>query len=226
MSGGYEKIKTMKNQLKAISSIVFILLSLGVCAQDFSTHENNQVQSIFNTKNCGGYGAITNKFTYIDGHFANMAGVYGGWYVNHSLLMGISASALTNDIKVPFEHRAEPLANLSYMYGQVGMITEYVVASNKPVHVAVNVFTGAGFTMQYERHDWHEDHDFDFEGDRDEDWFFVVEPGVQVEMNIFKWMRFSPGVSYRAAINSDGLGLSDSKLSDISYNLTLKFGKF
>jgi hypothetical protein len=105
-------------------------------------------------------------------------------------------------------------------------MSEYVVASNKAVHVAFNLFTGGGFTFQYERDDWHDDHELDWDGNRDEDWFFVAEPGVQLEINVFKWMRFSPGISYRAVFNSNARGLSDNKLSDISYNATLKFGKF
>jgi hypothetical protein len=80
--------------------------------------------------------------------------------------------------------------------------------------------------MQYEPDEWHNHKEIDWDGKRDEDWFFVVEPGVQVEVNLLKWMRFSPGVSYRSVVNSNALGLSDSKLSDISYNVTLKFGKF
>lgn len=217
----------MKNQLQALSLIVFVFASTNLAAQE-SPSDNNQIQSLFQThsQSSGGYGAITNKFTYIDGHYANLVGVYGGWYVNHSFLLGISAAGLTNDIKVPFEHRAQPLDNLSYMYGQVGMMTEYVVASNRAVHVAFNLFTGAGFTFQYERDDWHNDNEFDFDDGNDEDWFFVAEPGVQVEINLFKWMRFSPGISYRAVLNSNARGLSDNKLSDISYNATLKFGKF
>lgn len=217
----------MKKHLKAISLIVFVLTSASLAAQDVPSNDNNQIQSLFRTHghNSGGYGALTNKFTYIDGRYANLVGVYGGWYVNHSFLLGISASALTNDLKVPLEYREDAFDNLSYMYGQVGMMTEYVVASNKSVHVAFNLFTGAGFTFQYERENWHDDHN-NWDGTRDEDWFFVAEPGVQLEVNLFKWMRFSPGVSYRAAFNSNGRGLGDSKLSDISYNATLKFGKF
>lgn len=216
----------MNNQLKAISFIVCVLACSTLAAQDNSAKDNNQIQSLFHAKGYGGYGAITNKFTYIDGRYANLVGFYGGFYLNHNFLMGISAAALTNDLRVPLEYRDNPLEDLSYMYGQVGLMNEYVVASNKAVHVAFNLFTGAGFTMQYDRDDWHDDHEFDWDGDHDEDWFFVVEPGVQLEINLFKWMRFSPGISYRAVVNSDARGLSDSKLSDISYNATLKFGKF
>ena len=112
------------------------------------------------------------------------------------------------------------------MYGQVGGYAEYVLASNKAVHLAFNVFTGAGFTLQYKR-SWQDGpHEFDWDYNEDQDWFFVAEPGVTVEFNVFKWMRFSPGVSYRAAFNSDGRGLGDRALSNISYNLSMKFGKF
>lgn len=191
--------------------------------------DDYQISTLFPSghRAVSGYGALTNKFTYIDGHFANLAGVYGGVFVNHQLMLGVSAAALTNDIRVPLEHSMEPLENLSYMYGQVGGIAEYVLASDKAVHVAFSMFAGAGFTLQYKRDDWHDDpHEFDWDYNEDEDWFFVAEPGVMVEFNIFKWMRFSPGISYRAAFNSNGRGLGDNALSNISYNATVKFGRF
>ncbi|MEJ7647354.1 MAG: hypothetical protein WKF87_22360 [Chryseolinea sp.] len=217
-----------------------VFLVLAVMAVAFSSHAqgvegsegsgNAEIQTVFkgNKFASGGYGAFTNKFTNINGQFANLAGIYGGWYVNHNFFIGAGASALTNDIRVPFEYRTDPLKDLSYMYGQVGMVNEYIVASNKPVHVAFSLFSGAGFTLQYEIQDWHTDdhHEMEWDGNEDVDWFFVAEPGVMVEVNVFKWMRFSPGISYRATFGSDGKGLSDNKLSDISYNATLKFGKF
>jgi hypothetical protein len=210
------------NSKYLLAAIGFVLLmSAETRAQD-----NNYIRTVFNEhRGSGGYGALTNKFTAIDGEFANLVGIYGGWYVNHCFLIGVGASAATNNIPVPIEYRVDPLRNMSYMYGQVGAITEYVVGSNNKVHVVFNLFTGAGFTTQYERYDWH-DNDFDLDHEHAENWFFVAEPGVQVELNLSRWMRFSPGISYRAAFNSDAPGLSDNALSDLSYNLTLKFGKF
>lgn len=221
----------MKTQIKTIGLLSLILISSSVMAQDNNVETNDyHVQTLFKSgrRASGGYGAITNKFTTINGDFANLVGVYGGWYINHSFLLGVGASALTNDIAVPLEHSTDPLRNMSYMYGQVGMVSEYVIASDKTFHLAFSLFSGAGFTVQYERQDWHDDdHEFEWdEEENDENCFFVAEPGVQLEVNVFKWMRFCPGVSYRAAFGSDGRGLSDNSLSDISYNATLKFGKF
>lgn len=226
------KNKEMKNQLKTVALLALMLSGSVVLAQDNwdNTGKDDYVQTLFKSgrkRASGGYGAITNKFTSIGGEYANLVGVYGGWYINHSLLIGAGAAALTNDIPVPLQHSTDLTKNLSYMYGQVGMVTEYVIASNKTFHIAFNLFSGAGFTTQYERHNWDdEDHGHEWDENSDENWFFVAEPGVQLEINVFKWMRFSPGVSYRAAFGSDARGLGDSALSDISYNATLKFGKF
>ena len=43
---------------------------------------------------------------------------------------------------------------MSYEYGQVGLIMEFAPASNKAVHLAFSLFSGAGFTLQHERTDW------------------------------------------------------------------------
>jgi len=223
--------RTIKTTLMRAALLLFAVASVNlVFAQDEpSPTDDYKINTIFSPGrvSTGGFGALTNKFTFIDGHFANLAGVYGGVYLNHSLFVGASASALTNDIRVPVEDSESPLQNLSYMYGQVGGVVEYVMQSDKAVHLAFNMFTGAGFTLQYDRHSWHDDpHEFDWDYNVNEDWFFVAEPGVTVEFNVLKWMRFAPGVSYRAVFNSDGRGLGDRALSNVSYNLSLKFGKF
>lgn len=222
----------MQYPIKALLTLIVALGVFQATAQETpqtTDTDNYQMSTLFKGghKSSGGYGAITNKFTTINGKFANLAGVYGGWYINHRFLLGAGAWATTNSVPVPLEHRTDPTIALDYMYGQFGLVTEYVVASNKTFHVAFSLFSGAGFTLQYDRSGWEEDdHEFDWDAPKDEDCFFVAEPGVMLEINVFKWMRFSPGVSYRATFGSDGRGLGDNALSDLSYNATLKFGRF
>lgn len=189
--------------------------------------ENQTIFKSSGIRRSGGYAAISNKFTKINGHYANMPEIYGGWFVNQRFLLGVAAAATTNYIPVPFDVQNFPGNKVTYQYGQVGLMTEYVVASTKRVHFNVNLMTGTGFSMQYDRRELDDWDDFDWDDyDEDAKFFFVMEPGVQVEFNLLKWMRFSPGVSYRKAFNARGNGLSDSDLSNISYNLTLKFGRF
>lgn len=205
---------------------VAAVLSFNAFCQD-----DNQIQTIFRNNGpraSGGYGAIYNKFTSINGTYANVAEVYGGWYINHRFLIGLAGAATTNNLPVPVEHRVEPDLDLSYEYGQCGLMTEYVLSSHRAVHVAFQLFAGSGFTLQYERNKiedqehWDQYHDYD----HDDNWFFVAEPGVKLELNVFRWMRFSPGVSYRIAYGSEGRGLDDGDLSGMSVNVGLKFGKF
>lgn len=180
-------------------------------------------------RSSGGYGAVVNKFTTIDGRFANFIEIYGGWYINHKFLIGAGGGSTTNFISVPDQYKMVEGVRMTYEYGQCGLVTEYVIASNKAVHVAFHLFTGAGFTLQYERPEWNEyRNDYDREDDivYDHNWFVVVEPGIQAELNVFKWMRFCPGVSYRATYGSNAIGLNDKDLSALSVNLAMKFGKF
>lgn len=142
-------------------------------------------KTLFNNdlKSSGGFGALTNKFTFIRGEYANLVGIYVGWYVNHSFIIGVGASALTSNLSVPIQYSTDPLRNLSYEYGQVGLVTEYVLNSNTPIHPAFNPFSGAGFTLQYDRYGWYDNTQNWQNVVTDENWFFVLEPGAQLEMN-------------------------------------------
>jgi hypothetical protein len=218
----------MKKPMFALVVLIGIFISYDSTAQDSLSYQSksHQIRTVFRRgSSSGGYGSLSNKFTTINGQYANLAEVYGGWYVNHWFMLGLGAAAVTNNLPVPTQYSADPTKNLSYEYGQFGLMTEYVIGSGRTVHLAFSLFAGAGFTVQYERFGYN-DYSHNGQQIRDENWFFVAEPGVQVEINILRWMRFSPGVSYRATAGSNAAGLKDSDLSNISYNATLKFGRF
>jgi hypothetical protein len=189
------------------------------------------INTIFNNhgpRSSGGYVAMSNKFTTINGDFANMVELYAGWYINHSFLIGIGTAATTNHLPVQLQHSTAPTVRMSYEYGQAGLMTEYVIASDKVIHLSVQAFGGAGFTLQYPRDRWDDDQYWDTinDYDHDENWFWVAEPGVKVEVNVFRWFRICPGVSYRKAFGSDGRGLRDENIDGASFNMTLKLGRF
>lgn len=210
--------------MKTIFYLVFFALATA------GTATAQEIHTLFgNPRPSGGYAALSNKFTTIAGQRANIAEVYGGWFAKKKVLIGLGAAATTNNLEVPYEFSTDIFRKMSWQYGQFGLMTEYVFWSNRVVHFNLTLFGGAGFTVQYERTDWSDsDHAQYFSEDinHDENFFAVVEPGAQLEVNIFKWMRLSPGISYRRTFESSGIGLTDSDLSDWSYNVSLKFGKF
>lgn len=204
---------------RILSTALFLTLTTSLFAQE--------VQTLFGSgRATGGYGAISNKFTTIGGEFANISEFYGGVFINRRWMLGLAFAGSTNDIQVPTQYSVDPLTPMTYQYGQGGLKLERVIGSNKPIHLVVNLFTGVGFTAQYDRYNWNDYSYHDFHTKHDENWFYVVEPGAQLEMNLFRWMRLSPGISYRNASHSSAAGLNDSQLSDWSYNVTVKFGGF
>ncbi|HCZ34768.1 MAG TPA: hypothetical protein DHV26_02455 [Cytophagales bacterium] len=209
----------MKTRL--IVALVLVTANLAVA---------QEIQTLFGRGNStGGYMAISNKFTTINGDYANLSEVYGGVFINRRWMIGMGVAASTNDIRVPQQHSVNPLQPMTYQYGQGGLMLERVIKSNRSIHLVINMFSGVGFTAQYHRPQWDEWDDWDDFDDlsgHDQNWFYVLEPGAQLEMNLFRWLRFSPGISYRNTYGSNGLGLSDSDLSNWSYNLTLKIGGF
>jgi hypothetical protein len=208
----------MNTKSQLLTTTLLLLASTLASAQEIKT--------IFNEgQKPTGYGALVNKFTMIRGQYANLVGGYGGLYLNHRFLLGFGGMATTNNLPVPIQFSADPSLSLSYEFCQFGLVTEYVLASDKAFHVAFNMFAGPGLTVQYQRYGYR-DFNNTRQGVRDENWFMVAEPGVQLEVNLFKWMRFSPGVSYRAAFGSNAAGMTDADLSNINYNATLKFGRF
>jgi hypothetical protein len=207
------------------NSLLFLLISVFVISET----QAQEIQTLFRgSRPSGGYAALSNKFTSVRGEYANLAEVYGGWFIKRRLLVGIGAAASTNNLKVPYEYSTAPLTRMSWQYGQFGLMTEYVFGSNRVIHLNLTFFTGAGFTVQYERkrmEHW-DNWDYAYDIEHDANFFYVMEPGAQVEVNVLRWLRLSPGVSYRRTFGSDGRGLTDADLSDWSYNVTLKIGKF
>lgn len=193
-------------------------------------YQRDEIRTLFGNRGyaSGGYGAISNKFSTINGEPANIVELYGGWYVNHWFFIGAGGAASTNNIPVPHAHRTVQNLRMSYEYGQAGLMTEYIIASNRAIHLGFQLFAGGGFTLQYDRQRIEDNNDFDQYQDYDHDvnWFPVVEPGVKVEMNVFRWLRLCPGVSYRLVHGSDGRGLNDDDINGMNVNITMKIGKF
>ncbi len=108
----------------------FLILFLLVFAASMAFGQDEyQIQTVFKPghRASGGYAAVSNKFTTIGDQYANMVELYGGWFINHRFLVGLQVAALTNDIKVPTEFSTSPDLDMSYQFGQFGLMTEYTL---------------------------------------------------------------------------------------------------
>jgi hypothetical protein len=183
------------------------------------------------------------KFTEVDGKFANLAGVYGGWFINRQLLLGGGGYFLTN--------RSD---DFKMTYG--GFVAEYFIRPNKLVHFSVKGLIGggtatvSGFRGRFD--DLFDDLDelpfeipaefrnrfrgrginlpsipgfpgfpefpFPIFDDVDES-FFIAEPEFNLNLNITKKLRVGFGGGYRFI---GGAGRISDRLDGFTANAALK----
>lgn len=237
------KILTRKSIImKKISILLLALLSFSYAytQEDYEDEmENNQeMQTLFNRGvSYGGYGAPELKLTNFNQNPGLMVGGHGGFIMNHKVIIGGGGYGLVTNSRFN-----DDTLNLGTGYG--GFRMEYICCSHKLVHFTIPVLVGAGGVGVMEKNkdqstlgnfNWDSNDDEDYEDDWD-DWhnwdvvessaYFVVEPGVNVELNIVKYFRIAMGGSYRYVAGTDLDLIKDSDLSDFSFNLSLKFGVF
>jgi hypothetical protein len=195
----------------SIFSIIFIIV-IPTMAQE-QTLISGDIES-------GGFGGPVLKATVFNDELGLMVGGRGGWIINHAFVIGGGGYGLTTNIDAPiFDYY------LNVGYG--GGIVEYIVLSDKLIHLSVNTLIGGG-GVDYRDSNWN-DFDWDWDDNRgrhDADSFFVMEPGVDLMLNVSPVFRIGMGISYRYIYGIDLRGLSDSNMSGLSATFTFKFGKF
>lgn len=170
----------------------------------------------------GGYGALTFSYTQIDGRDAFMTGFKGGWLIDHQFTFGLAGTGFINNME--FQNIIEGNSvNLVGGYG--GFLFEPIVWPFSPVHLAFPIIVGAG-GISYVEFDNNWGYQQQDPTVYDANAFFVFEPGVEIEMNVARFMRISIGGSYRLTSKLDLMNTDPYALQGFSANLSLKFGKF
>jgi hypothetical protein len=100
--------------------------------------------------------------------------------------------------------------------GYGGLDLEYVHRTGQLVHTTAQVTIGGGGATM----------DADGSGAERNDAFFVIEPGINAELNVTKGFRFGVGVAYRFVNGINLTAFTDDDLSGASAVITFKFGRF
>lgn len=209
--------------------ILIIALFLGIAV--YGQKDGNEIQTLFgNDMSYGGYGGPVMKITPVNGDLGLMMGGGGGFIINQQLVIGGAGYGLVTPSKFQgndFRNSTDTTLSLSTGYG--GFYLEYILMSNKPIHLTFPVLIGGGGATVRSKDPDYDMTFFDDEPDRrlvEESGYFIIEPGVNLELNILKFFRLGFGLSYRYVTGSDLINISDSDLSDLSFNLGFRFGYF
>ena len=164
----------------------------------------------------GGYGAFFTMVGEISGETGVFMGGQGALIINHRIALGGKGYGLINKVKV------EGMQNTKLEFGCGGGLIEYIIASDKLIHLNVYSMIGGG-GVKYAVIDYQNPSS---PINYTEDAFFAFEPGLDLILNVNPKFRIGIGVSYRLVSGVNYESLTNSDLSGISGRVILKFGKF
>jgi hypothetical protein len=206
--------KNQKLNLNAIISaiiVVLMFLSTGASAQ-----EEESIKSLFRQD------IIVNelwtpevKINSIQGDIGTLVGFYGGALINRTFLVGITGGV----------NLGHPRIN----YGYFGGIMQYIFKPAEVVHYSSQLLLAYGTTKDYQDPK---------KGLLDNFWnisgapFFIMEPGLNLEVNLGRRVTLVAGISYRYVsglnYNNENIQITrvtNEDMSGLNFNIGLKFVK-
>jgi hypothetical protein len=205
------------------------LMTLGIMAISYGQEEkSDEMQTIFGNSDHkishGGYAAISVGYTQIDGEDVMTLGAHAGWLIDHHVTIGLAGNALMNSVYLDGYWPDKGGYYLVGGYG--GFFVEPVIAPNFPVHISLPILIGGG-GLTLNDQTWH---DYQWENNEftpyDYDAFFVIEPEVEIELNVVKFFRVAFGASYRYTSDIHMAKVPKDLMNGFNGSVTFKFGKF
>jgi len=224
--------------MKQIVSILILLFCLSsVNAQETIEKKRNR-QKNYNQivtisgrnsyRSNGGFLGLNTRYGKMNEIDAIQIGAKAGWIAGHFLAVGIEGHAFVNDYR--YDLRLDDDYNLSGAYG--GFFIEPIILPRFPVHISLPVHFGIG-QIGYGNNTFNESFSEDWHQKLEAiDNFLLIEPGVELEINLVKFCRLGFGVYYRYTTDIDlryqsGMTLTSTDvLNGLTGGFSLKFGKF
>ncbi len=152
-----------------------------------------------------------------------MAGLRAAWVANHQL--GVGAAAFVTALGPRFEDSGfRNDRDLFFFYG--GLELTYTLTSSEIIHGMARGLVGAGGAGHFSGRD----NDV-YVGT---DFFWVVEPGVEVVVDLYEALsvgvgvgyRFAPGVDLRRGVLTRGADAPNNLLNGVNVDLSVSYGVF
>ena len=152
-----------------------------------------------------------------------MMGGKAAWVLNQRFGLGLAGYGLVskNNIGEIAQNN-----NALLQVGYAGVLLEYTPHPTRLLHLSFPVVAGVGggaYTNNALGNNSSGSFSYEI---YDTDTFFVLEPGVQAELNLATFMRLGLGVSYRFAQGVNLPKSTDRSMSAPAVSLIFKFGRF
>lgn len=169
----------------------------------------------------GGYGGPVVKVGSVMDGMGVFTGGRGAWVINfdrgHTLHIGGGGYGLTTEHLVEDVTAEGEPRYLAFGYG--GLELGYVHNTNRLLHLSAQTLIGAGGANYRER-------GVQWSHPGPPNAAFVLEPGVNAELNLTRFARLNAGISYRWVSGLDLDGVRDNDVSGVSGGVSVIFGSF
>jgi hypothetical protein len=213
-----------------LSLLIFVFLVPGVKAQEwFLGKNNNEPRTLLgnNPKSFGGYLSFHMGNAMLKNNDALMGQIRLAARIDHSFSIGVTGTLFSDYLNGLNFDRPVNFPDGYYIEGGYGgFFIEPVFAPHFPVHLSFPLMVGAGgvlFTEEYSDDYW------EYQSGRyvtDGTPFIIVEPGVELEINLVRFIRLTLGASYRftsVIIMNSG---RDHLLNGVAIHGGIKMGVF
>lgn len=200
----------------------------GLISTSMAQEKEYEIQTLFGDSDRkidhGGYGAFSVGYTQIGGQDVVTLGGRAGWLIDHHVTLGMAGTALVNSIYLDGYWPDEDGFYLVGGYG--GFFVEPIVAPHFPIHVAFPILIGGG-GLALNDNTWH-DYDWEYDDYEPYDWdyYFIFEPGIEIELNMVKFLRLAFGASYRYASDMHMNYVPKDLMRGFNGTFTVKMGVF
>lgn len=208
------KTTTGNQKLNFVEGVIIMSAILIALSTEVTAQEQDSTQTLFKSvEKVGELWAPEVKINSIQGQVGTLIGFYGGAVFNRTFLLGIAGGA----------NLSHPTVNYAY-FGGIG---QYIYKPANLWHCSGQLLMAYGSAKDYEDpKSGLLDNFMNVSGAG----FFLMEPGVNLELNISKRLILVAGISYRFVMGMDETSenlsithLTNEDLSGVNFNIGIKF---
>ena len=198
--------------------LVLIGLSLLLCTKVFSQSEPVSLINSHKEIDRSFFIAPELKYSKVIGDWETFLGARLGYCINHKYVFGLGVDGIISDngFKGTGSFSDNDDLRNALFYG--GLYLDFIVPTGIPLQVSFPTLLGAGGDFVYEKQPYAKILEM---GD-----FLFAEPKINLELNLSRVIHIGAGVGYRFVVNSHIQRLSNTDLSGIVINVTIKLGSF
>ena len=174
-----------------------------------SVQAQTETQTLFGNGKVKTWGILLNsqvQYAEVLGESVFFSNVKGGFVFNEKWVVGVNVGQSLHEIQ-RYNDLTMMTENLEFTQG--GMYLEYRLFPHKLVHVSIPISVGV---LQTESEQDNFSPWGNYEDDREYTNFYL-EPGLNIELNVSKFIKFQVGASYR---------FNDAMIAPQSFNSNLK----